>query len=85
MDVFVDASFAREWIKENGDQAIYDPNTARFRTDFIIMYAGVPLAWWCKLQGEITLSSTKANNGTYVVWPNLPTNAVWDNNLPYYY
>ena len=60
MDVFVDASFAGEWVKGNEEQAKYDPNTARSRTGYLIMYAGVPLVWGSKLQTEVTLSSTEA-------------------------
>ena len=60
MDCYVDASFAGEWIKANADQAITDPNTARLRTGFVIMYAGVPLIWISKLQIEICLSATEA-------------------------
>ena len=59
-DCYVDASFAGEWIKSNADQAMYDPNTARSRSGFIIFYAGVPLVWSSKLQTEVTLSSTEA-------------------------
>ena len=60
MDVFVDASFAGEWVKGNEEQAKFDPNTAQSRTGYLIMYAGVPLVWGSKLQTEVMLSSTKA-------------------------
>ena len=59
-ECFVDASFAGEWIRGNEDKAMYDPNTARSRTGYIIRYAGIPLTWASKLQQEVSLSSTEA-------------------------
>lgn len=59
-ECYVDASFSGEWVKGHEDQAMYDPNTARSRTGFIIRYANVPLVWQSKLQIEISLSSTEA-------------------------
>ena len=59
-ECYVDASFAGEWIKGNEDQAMHDPNTARSRTGYIIMYAGVPITWASKLQTEVSLSLTEA-------------------------
>ena len=60
MDCYVDASFAGEWVKSNAEQAMTDPNTARSRTGYVIMYAGVPLTWSSKLQLEMCLSATEA-------------------------
>ena len=39
---------------------MYDSNTARSRTGFLIRYAGVPILWASKLQTEISLSATEA-------------------------
>lgn len=60
LDCYVDASFAGEWVKGREDQAMSDPNTARSRTGFIILYAGVPLTWTTKLQLTVATSSTEA-------------------------
>ena len=59
-ECFVDASFCGEWDKTRTEQAMTDPNTARSRTGFVIMFAGIPLVWSSKLQTEVTLSSTEA-------------------------
>ena len=37
-----------------------DPNTARSRTGFVILYAAVPIVWSSRLQTEVSLSSTEA-------------------------
>jgi hypothetical protein len=55
-DCYVDAGFAGDFIKEYGD----NPNLARSRTGYVIMYAGCPITWSSKLQTEIALSSTEA-------------------------
>ena len=60
MECYVDASFAGEWAPDRRLQASTDPNTARSRTGFIIMFAGVPMLWASKMQTEIALSSTEA-------------------------
>ena len=60
LDCYVDASFSGEWIKHNSEQAMYDPNTARSRTGFVITYAGCPLVWASRLQTEVCLSSTES-------------------------
>ena len=39
---------------------MYDPNTARSRTGYVIRYANVPLVWSSRLQTEVSLSSTEA-------------------------
>ena len=54
--VFVDADFAGEYAKERND----DPNVCKSRTGCIIMYAGCPITWFSRLQGEITLSTTES-------------------------
>jgi len=56
MEVYVDADFVGNWSKEEGA----DPDTARSRHGYIIMYAGVPVSWKSQLQGEICLSSTES-------------------------
>ena len=60
LDCYVDSSFCGEWIKSNADQAMYDPNTARSRTGYVINYAGCPLVWASRLQTEVCLSSTES-------------------------
>jgi len=57
---YVDASFSGEWDKHRCEQAETDPNTARSRTGYILLFAGVPLTWGSKLQTEIALRSTEA-------------------------
>ena len=59
-ECFVDASFLGEWKKERADKAMFDPDTARSRTGYVIFFAGVPLIWSSKLQVEVCLSSTEA-------------------------
>jgi Reverse transcriptase (RNA-dependent DNA polymerase) len=54
---YADASFAGEWHKTIAE---HDPNTARSRTGFILLYAGCPIIWCSKLQTEIALSATEA-------------------------
>jgi hypothetical protein len=57
LEVYVDASFAGNWDKEDAE---WDADTARSRTGYIVMYAGCPIIWASKLQGEIALSSTES-------------------------
>jgi hypothetical protein len=59
-ECYVDAGFAGDWASHIADQAIHDPNTARSRTGYVIMFAGVPLIWASKLQVEICLSSSES-------------------------
>jgi hypothetical protein len=56
-ECYVDADFSGNWNKE---EAQWDPDTARSRTGFCIMYCGCPIMWASKLQTEIALSSTEA-------------------------
>jgi hypothetical protein len=55
-DCYVDAGFAGDFIREYSD----DPDTARSRTGYCIMYGGCPIIWASKLQTEVALSSTEA-------------------------
>jgi hypothetical protein len=57
LEVYVDSSFAGNWNKEDAE---WDADTARSRTGYVVMYAGFPIIWASKLQGEIALSSTKS-------------------------
>jgi hypothetical protein len=54
---YADASFTGEWDKSI---AQYEPDTARSRTGFVIMYANCPIMWSSKLQTEFVLSATEA-------------------------
>ncbi|KAI2511635.1 hypothetical protein MHU86_2701 [Fragilaria crotonensis] len=56
-DVYVDASFTGDWDPEN---AGWDPDTARSRTGYVILYASCPVIWASKLQSEIALSTTES-------------------------
>jgi len=56
-DCWVDADFAGNWAKECDP---FDIDNVRSRSGFIIDYAGVPIIWQSKLQGEIALSTTEA-------------------------
>ena len=58
LEVFVDASFAGNWDKQ--DTQTGDRDTARSRHGYIILYYGCPLIWKSQLQTEITLSSTES-------------------------
>jgi len=57
IDCWVDADFAGNWAKECDP---IDVDNVRSRSGYIIDYAGVPLIWHSKLQGEIALSTTEA-------------------------
>ena len=58
LEVFVDASFAGNWDKQ--DALTGDRGTARSRHGYIILYYGCPLIWKSQLQTEIALSSTES-------------------------
>ena len=58
LEVFVDASFARNWDKK--DTQTGDHDTTRSRHGYIILYYGCPLIWKSQLQTEIALSSTES-------------------------
>ena len=57
LEVYVDADLSGNWDK---DLAGIDPDTARSRHGFVIMYAGAPILWQSQLQTEIALSSTES-------------------------
>ncbi|KAI2501363.1 hypothetical protein MHU86_13099 [Fragilaria crotonensis] len=46
-----------DWDPEN---AGWDPDTARSRTGYVILYASCPVIWASKLQSEIALSTTES-------------------------
>jgi len=56
-DCYVDADFAGNWDQATAD---WDPDTAKSRTGFVVMYAGCPVVWTSRLQTQIVLSSTEA-------------------------
>jgi hypothetical protein len=56
-DVYVDASYTGDWDPQNAE---WDPDTARSRTGYVILYASCPVIWASKLQSEIALSTTEA-------------------------
>ena len=58
LEVFVDASFAGNWDKQDAQTG--DRDMARSRHGYIILYSGCPLIWKSQLQTEIALSSTKS-------------------------
>jgi hypothetical protein len=53
----VDALFTGDWDQENAE---WDPDTARSRTGYIILYASCPVMWASKLHAEIALSKTES-------------------------
>jgi hypothetical protein len=57
LEVLVDASFLQDWDPEN---AWDDPDTARSRHGYAIMYAGCTVISKSQLQSEICLSATEA-------------------------
>ena len=71
LEVFVDADFAGNWDK---NEAGSDPDTARSRHGYIIMYAGCPIIWKSQLQMEIALSSTESEYTglSYALWEAIP-------------
>ena len=58
LEVFVDASFAGNWDKQDAQTGEQD--TARSRHGYIILYYGCPLIRKSQLQTEIALSSTES-------------------------
>ena len=56
-DVYVDASFTGDWDPQDEE---WDPDTARSRTGYVILYASCPVIWASKLQTEIELSTMAA-------------------------
>lgn len=58
-EIFVDADFAGNYSPNDPDLST-DPCTVRSRTGYILFYAGSPLLWVSKLQGEVALSTTES-------------------------
>ena len=58
LEVFVDASFAGYWDKQDAQTG--DRDMARSRHNYIILYYGCPLIWKSQLQTEIALSSSES-------------------------
>ena len=58
LEVFVNASFARNWDKKDAQTG--DRDAARSRHGYIILYYGCPLIWKSQLQTEVALSSTES-------------------------
>jgi hypothetical protein len=56
-DCYVDADFSGNWDKKEAQR---DPDTARSRSGYVIVYAGCPIVWASKLQTQIALSTTEA-------------------------
>jgi hypothetical protein len=52
----VDASFTGDWDQENAE---WNPDTARSRTGYVILYTSCPVIWASKIQSEIALSTTE--------------------------
>jgi hypothetical protein len=55
--VWVDADFCGNWIKE---ESMEDPDTARSRTGYVVKFLGCPIMWKSQLQTEIALSSCES-------------------------
>ena len=58
LEVFVDASFAGNWDKQDAQTG--DRDMARSQHGYIILYYGCPLIWKSQLQTEIALISTES-------------------------
>eukprot|EP00957_Ditylum_brightwellii_P027607 2087127-Ditylum_brightwellii.AAC.1 len=56
LEVYEDASFARDWEKSWSD----DSKIVMSRTGCVIKYANCPIMWASKLQTKIALSTTEA-------------------------
>jgi hypothetical protein len=56
-EVYADAYFCGNW---NRSTSINDVRTAKYRTGYIISFAGCPIKWASKLQAQITLITTEA-------------------------
>lgn len=56
-EVYADADFCGLF---NTHQAEHDPNTARLRTGYVIMFAKCPVVWASKLKTEFAFSSTES-------------------------
>ena len=58
LECFVDADFVGRWSINKSD----DPASVYSRTGYIIEYKKFPILWAFKLQSEISLSTTEAEN-----------------------
>ena len=58
LEVFVNASFTRNWDKKDAQTG--DRDMARSRHGYIILYYGCPLIWKSQFQTEIALSSMES-------------------------
>jgi hypothetical protein len=56
-EVYVDASFVGDWDPETAD---WDSETAKSRMGYIFMFAGCPILWTSRVQGEVALSTTES-------------------------
>ncbi len=57
--IWVDASLASEWWKDEADTD-HDATTTKSSTLYVLLYVGYPIIWASKLEDEIALPSTKA-------------------------
>jgi hypothetical protein len=55
-ECYVDADYCSNWDPLRAD----DPNTAKSRTGYVIMYHGCPVLWASRLQSVFALSTTEA-------------------------
>ena len=62
LEVFADAEFTGSWIQA---EAEHNPDTAKSRTGYAVMYTQCLLTWKSKLQTIIALSSTKAKHVSF--------------------
>ena len=56
-ELYVDASFSGNWDPKDAE---WDPDTARSRAGYFVMYAGCPVIWASKLLTEIAMSTTES-------------------------
>ena len=57
LEIYVDADWSGNYFRKTAED---DASTAKSRTGFVVMYAGVPITWHSKLQSQIALSTTEA-------------------------
>jgi hypothetical protein len=56
-ECYVDADYCGNWDPLHAD----DPNSAKSRTGYVIMYHGCPILWASQLQSVFALSTTEAD------------------------
>jgi len=66
LDCWVNSDFSGNWAKECNP---IDVDNVCLCSSYIIDYAGVPIVWHSKLQGEIALSTMEAE--FYALWTSL--------------